>query len=1125
MIRDGKKPLFSIIIITSHRHTFIEPFIDPFRSITDYPCEILVVFDRNAAAAEDMEIHDAVFIERSGSAYSVSMNRALRRVRGSYCMIADERLRLPESWAETCFEDFRKHDAPDLLMFGQELEDGIHTESSKVSLTHVGFIMKREVLDTIGGFDERFSLRETALEDFFRRAQNAKLRVASAGTAVLREKAVTGEEEIRADRKKFSAKWNVEARTLRDAETKLNDVIAAGLSKEECSSMLIEANRLVVDERYEEGLRLYDTILGSRPNFIEALHNKSAVLYQTGNKKEGTEGLERVIRIDPAFAETYCTLGLVREEEGEHDAALEFYRKCIARDIENDKAYEGYRRIAEKTGRSPVVEQTDFVFYTSGIMFDGATIHSRGLGGSESALYYIAKHLAAAGYTVRVFNNCEQPGTYEGVEYRDMVDFFIFNRWNSASVFISSRSFKPLFFNVNAKVKVIWLHDMPNVAYLDDYDFNALNLPEIRFFTLSEFQTDAWQDFLGIGRDHFYITRNGFDPAKFRSRDRRRKRHKLMYSSRPVRGLEILLKVFPEIKKAVPEAELHLFTYALSEYDNEIKPYLGALDQPGVFLRGTVPQEELAEEMAESRLLLYPSIFKETSCIAAIQAQASGLPVVTSRVGALPETIEDGVGGIIVDGDPYSRDYQDRFIEEAVRLMQDDSAWQRLSDGARDRMLKIYTWEKIAQEWLNFFESLPDSGIDAQSDSFPKKPRLSLCMIVKDEEHTLPKCLNSVKDIVDEIIVVDTGSTDRTVEVAREYGAIVRHFEWVDDFSSARNESLKHATGDWILYLDADEMVHPDHARRIHEVIERNDIMAVSMIEHIPQQEGNLFTTTASDYCRLFRNDPALAFTGRVHEQILPSINAVGGKVLKTSIRIDHWGFGLTGEKKKAREVRNLRLLKKELEGNPDDLFHHFNIGLTYASAGDKHKALEFLMRAVSSGDDTMKDSIRSTAHSTIAQLHFRDEQFDLSRQHAESAIELDNGNLLARYILSAIEFHYEQFGNAEKILEETLTYIESHESLPELNKAQLYIDLGNCAYKMNNIEKAIDRYKKAELLNPGLFELLFNLGTCYLSRKDYLNAANYFERARKTASDTDLIDEILDEIAKISGSQDQRDD
>src|SRR5262249_33980822 len=95
------------------------------------------------------------------------------------------------------------------------------------------------------------------------------------------------------------------------------------------------------------------------------------------------------------------------------------------------------------------------------------------------------------------------------------------------------------------------------------------------------------------------------------------------------------------------------------------------------------------------------------------------------------------------------------------------------------------------------------------------RPRVSLCMIVRDEEANLPACLASAADLVDEVVVVDTGSTDRTREVAARFGARVFDFPWVDDFAAARNESLRHATGDWVFWMDADDRLDEDNRGRL----------------------------------------------------------------------------------------------------------------------------------------------------------------------------------------------------------------------------------------------------------------------------------------------------------------------
>ena len=104
-----------------------------------------------------------------------------------------------------------------------------------------------------------------------------------------------------------------------------------------------------------------------------------------------------------------------------------------------------------------------------------------------------------------------------------------------------------------------------------------------------------------------------------------------------------------------------------------------------------------------------------------------------------------------------------------------------------------------------------------------KKPTISLCMIVKNEEDFLSQCLQSVEGVVDEIVMVDTGSSDLTLEIARSFKAKVFQHEWKEDFSDARNVSLKHATSDWILFLDGDEVLEPESARMLPEMLNRTE--------------------------------------------------------------------------------------------------------------------------------------------------------------------------------------------------------------------------------------------------------------------------------------------------------------
>lgn len=173
------------------------------------------------------------------------------------------------------------------------------------------------------------------------------------------------------------------------------------------------------------------------------------------------------------------------------------------------------------------------------------------------------------------------------------------------------------------------------------------------------------------------------------------------------------------------------------------------------------------------------------------------------------------------------------------------------------------------------------------SDSLPK---LSLCMIVKNEKHNLPRCLASVKPYVDEMIIVDTGSEDGTPEIAAEYGAKVRYFEWCDDFAAARNYAISQASGDWILMLDADEelVVHSDNY--LEEIISNPDILVYALTYREINDRSE-----ATTYCRksLFRNISGFRYLRPFHEFLTyqnQTISDDQSNFIK-SMRVVHYGF------------------------------------------------------------------------------------------------------------------------------------------------------------------------------------------------------------------------------------------
>jgi tetratricopeptide (TPR) repeat protein/2-polyprenyl-3-methyl-5-hydroxy-6-metoxy-1,4-benzoquinol methylase len=220
-------------------------------------------------------------------------------------------------------------------------------------------------------------------------------------------------------------------------------------------------------------------------------------------------------------------------------------------------------------------------------------------------------------------------------------------------------------------------------------------------------------------------------------------------------------------------------------------------------------------------------------------------------------------------------------------------------------------------------------------------------MIVKNEEATLASCLQSVADLVAEMILVDTGSMDRTREIANRFGARVVDFNWVDSFAAARNESLHHAAGHWIFWLDGDESIDETNRSRLrglfHQLGEENAayVMKQRSISDLATGEATVF-----EHVRLFRNLPQVRWHYRVHEQILPDLERLGTVMRWTDVVIDHSGYEDSALHSRKQE-RNLELLKLQDAEYPNDSFTLFNLGLTYNALGQTADAMPYWRRSL----------------------------------------------------------------------------------------------------------------------------------------------------------------------------------
>lgn len=252
------------------------------------------------------------------------------------------------------------------------------------------------------------------------------------------------------------------------------------------------------------------------------------------------------------------------------------------------------------------------------------------------------------------------------------------------------------------------------------------------------------------------------------------------------------------------------------------------------------------------------------------------------------------------------------------------------------------------------------------------KPHISLCMIVKNEEHTLRACLESVQGAVDEIIIIDTGSTDNTIDIAKEYNAKIGYFEWIGDFAAARNEALKHCTGEWILYLDADERLNDESRAGLPDLLRSlpaNTGAAMCTIISPHRQLDNSTETHRGGYPRIFRNYgyPLVRFQGRVHEQITPSILECGGLVVNTDVTIIHTGYDIELDEMEKKVQRNYQLLIKHVQEEPLNAYAWFQLGQTLGRMNVADKAEEALRFALEI--ETLSKPIAATAAATLAHI------------------------------------------------------------------------------------------------------------------------------------------------------------
>lgn len=235
--------------------------------------------------------------------------------------------------------------------------------------------------------------------------------------------------------------------------------------------------------------------------------------------------------------------------------------------------------------------------------------------------------------------------------------------------------------------------------------------------------------------------------------------------------------------------------------------------------------------------------------------------------------------------------------------------------------------------------------------------RISACVIVKNEEKNLPRWLENMKQFADEMIVVDTGSEDRTAELARAAGARVYDFPWNDDFAAAKNYAIKQAKGDWITFLDADEAFSPETVGRVRPLLKRIDRENKKIVGVICKlinfdEDRDYRIINAIFQLRIFRNSPKIRYMGAIHERIVDRDAAKHLNFSTTDLVIHHTGYSSNRVTEKFR--RNLAMLQAKEEQEGESEMDAFYFSECYIGLGEYDKALPYAQRVVDAGDSYM---------------------------------------------------------------------------------------------------------------------------------------------------------------------------
>ncbi|QOR36419.1 glycosyltransferase [Clostridium sp. 'deep sea'] len=375
------------------------------------------------------------------------------------------------------------------------------------------------------------------------------------------------------------------------------------------------------------------------------------------------------------------------------------------------------------------------------------------------------------------------------------------------------------------------------------------------------------------------------------------------------------------------------------------------------------------------------------------------------------------------------------------------------------------------------------------------KPSVALCMIVKNEEDYLAECLNSVKNYVDEVVIVDTGSTDKTIEIAKHYKVKLIESIWQGNFSKARNLAINNAKCDWILILDADERLEQVAIKKWQALLNNNyvDGYNFKVIDYLGDKQGQSYVSGTS--LRLFRNKPQYRYQRRIHEQIEKSIITNSKKTTPcvfSEVIIYHYGYLAETIKKKNKTERNISLLQAEVELN-GDAYSHYNLGAEYLRIADYQKAVTNFNMCLQSPN--YKLGYMAECHKKMALSLYLMGTYKQSLLFLQDSIKIYPDYTDLYFLASEVLYTLGEFELASNYLKKCLqlgdVYKHTYTSLKGVGSFRAFYRLGLIAEEQNKTELALGYYHDSLKINPSfiyVIKALINLVANTVPEAEFVN-------------------------------------